>query len=207
MLATTALVVVLLGADPASRFGAASANGVPADQAAAIALDQKAAQAEVQKKYGNKKPSELSNDERSQMIREQAAAEQKVLDKYGVDAKTWARQQMAQSPQEAAAQKAREQALADQRQKDAEAKAKEQAGDQEIQVQRGFSDGNPVTMEEKKVDGVSVEEGLPSDAAADQAEAAGDGPMDMSASDMNDKPAPSKAGKGKSKGGKGGRKR
>jgi hypothetical protein len=202
MIATPALVVVLLGADPASRFGAASANRVPADQAAAIALDQKAAQAEVQKKYGNKKPSELSNEERSQMIREQAAAEQRVLDKYGVDAKAWALQQMAQSPQEAAAQKAREQALADQRQKDAEAKAKAQAGDQEIQIQRGFSDGNPVTLEEKKVDGVPVEEGLPPDAVADQAEAAGDGTMNMSASDMNDKPAPSKASKGPSKGGR-----
>lgn len=193
--ASAALVVLLLGADP-----------VPPDQAAAIALDQKAAQAEVQKKYGNKPASELTNAERAQMIRDQAAAEQKVLEKHGVDAKTWAREQMERSPQQAAAAKAREQALADQRQKEAEAKAK--AGDQEVQVQRGFSDANPVTLEEKKADGVSVEEGLPSDAAADQAEATGDSSADLAgAPDVSEKPAPAKASKGKAKGGKGGRKR
>lgn len=195
--ASAAFLVVLLGADL-----------VPPDQAAAIALDQKAAQAEVQKKYGDKKPSELSNAERAQMIRDQAAAEQKVLDKYGVDPKTWARQQMERSPQQAAAQKAREQALADQREKDAAAKAKAEAGSHEIEVQRGFSDANPVTMEEKQSEGVAVEEGLPSDAAADQAEAAGDSSYDVgSTADVAEKPAPPKAGKGKSKGGKGGRKR
>lgn len=196
-LASATLVVLLLGAD-----------SVPPDQAAAIALDQKAAQAEVQKKYGNKPASELSNSERAQMIRDQAAAEQQVLEKHGVDAKTWARQQMLQSPQQAAEAKGREQALAEQRQKDAEAKAKAEAGDQEVQVQRGFSDSNPVTMEEKKADGVSVEEGLPSDAAADQAEAAGDSSADMGAApDVTEKPAPAKPSRGKAKGGKGGRKR
>lgn len=195
--ASATLVVLLLGADP-----------LPPDQAAAIALDQKAAQAEVQKKYGNKPASELTNAERAQMIRDQAAAEQKVLEKHGVDAKTWAREQMERSPQQAADAKAREQALADQRQKDAEAKARAAAGDQEVQVQRGFSDANPVTMEEKKGDGVSVEEGLPSDAAADQAEAAGDSSADLAAApDVSEKPAPAKASKGKAKGGKGGRKR
>jgi hypothetical protein len=182
-----ALVVVLLGADP-----------IPPDQAAAIALDQKAAQAEVQKKYGDKKPSELSNSERTQLIRDQAAAERKVLEKYGVDPKAWARQQMAQSPQQAAAQKTSEQQLAEQRAKQGEAAAQAKAEPQEIPVQRGFSDANPVTMEEKPSNGIPVEQGLPTEAANDQAEAAQDGRRGDA---FGDKPSKgSRGGKAKGKG-------
>lgn len=192
--ASTALLVVLLGAEPA---------GVAPDRAAAIALDQKAAQEEVAKKYGGKKPSELSNAERAQMVRDQAAAEQKVLDKHGVDAKTWARQQMAQSPQQAAAQKQREEQLAEKRKAEAEAAAK--PAEKEITVQRGFSDANPVTLEEQATDGVAVEQGLPPDVAAEQAEASGFGADFAPPPDAAGKAAPS--GKSKGKGGKGSRRR
>jgi hypothetical protein len=166
------------------------ADLVPPDQAAAIGLDQKAAQAEVAKKYDNKKPSELSGAERAQMTRDLAAAEQRVLEKHGVDAKTWARQQMQRSPREAAAQGAREQALADQRKKDGEARAKAEASPQEVQIQRGFSDANPVTLEEKKTDGVVIEHGIPADAAADQAAASGQAAEEPAA------PAPAAKGRG-----------
>ncbi|GMU61606.1 MAG: hypothetical protein AMXMBFR34_33690 [Myxococcaceae bacterium] len=208
MIATTALVVVLLGAEPYTRTPVSPASEpIPPDQAAAIALDSRSAQAEVAKKYGNKKPSELSNDERKQMIRDQAEAEQKVLDKHGVDRSTWARQQMAKSPKEVATQKELEKQLDEKRQAEAKAKAEqEKAAGQEIPVQRGFSDANPVTMDEKQVDGVAVEQGLPADATLDQAEAGGQG-QDAAPPVVTEKPTGKggKAGKsgGKPKGGKG----
>jgi hypothetical protein len=192
-LASAALVVLWLGADL-----------LPPEKAAAIALDLKAAEAEVQKKYGNRPPSALSNAERAQIIRDQAAAEQQVLDKHGIDAKTWATQQMRQSPQQAAAAKEREQALAEQRQKDAEAQAKAEAEadsqDVQVQVQRGFSDSKPVILEELPSDGVVVERGLPPEAVADEAEAAG--ASSEGALDVSEKPAPAKASKDQAKGGR-----
>lgn len=51
---------------------------------------QKAAEA-VEKKYGNKKPSELSPDERRSQLKEKAAAQRDVLEKAGVDPKDFAR--------------------------------------------------------------------------------------------------------------------
>jgi len=194
------LVALLLGADPTARFGGSPADPIPPDEAAAIALDTREAQDEVAKKYGNKKPSELSNDERSQMIKDQAAAEKKVLDKHGVSPSTWARQQMAQSPKEAAAQKERVKALEDKRKADAEAAEKEkEKPEKPIEVQRGISDSNPVTLEENPSAGPVVEEGLPAEAASDQAEAAGQ-ESGATAPVVEDKPAakaPAKGGKGK----------
>ena len=52
---------------------------------------QKKAGEAVEKKYGNKKPSELSPDERKAMIKEKGDAEKAVLDKAGVDSKACAR--------------------------------------------------------------------------------------------------------------------
>ncbi|MEW5742018.1 MAG: hypothetical protein AB1938_24095 [Myxococcota bacterium] len=209
-LTSSVLLAMLLSAEPYTRTpGSPVSEPIPVEQAAAIALDQRDAQAEVAKKYGNKKPSELTNEERAAMIRDQAAAEQKVLDKHGVDRSTWARQQMAKSPKEVAAQKEAEKKLDQKRQDEAKAKAeKDQAGEKEVEVQRGFSDANPVTMEEKPGEGVAVEQGLPSEAAADQAEAAGqDQPSDGSGAEAGDKPAKGgkagKAGAAKPKGGKG----
>jgi hypothetical protein len=179
MLASPMLVALLLSAEPST--GGRAFEPILPEQAAAIALDAREAQAEVSRKYGNKKPSELSNEERLQMIRDQAAAEQRVLDKHGVDRRTWARQQMAQSPKEVAAQQALEKQLAEKRQAEAKAKeeAEKQGGEKEVQVQRGFSDANPVTMEELPSEGVPVEQGLPPDAAADLAEAAGRAGSDL----------------------------
>ncbi|HEY0883192.1 MAG TPA: hypothetical protein VGD87_16770, partial [Archangium sp.] len=63
-----------------------SADEVAPDKAAAIELEQQKAQSEVSAKYGNKKLSELSQDERRQMVRDSVEADKKVLEKNGVDA-------------------------------------------------------------------------------------------------------------------------
>lgn len=200
MPATFTLVLVLLGADPMARFGGSPSDPIPAEEAAAISLDTKEAQAEVAKKYGDKKPNELSNAERSQMIKDQAAAENKVLEKHGVDAHTWARQQMAKSPKEVAAQKDLEKQLAEKREADAKAAAKDKdKGPKEISVQRGISDANPVTMEEAESAGPTVEQGLPAEAADDQSAAAGQEAAADAPADAPAKPA-AKPSKGKGKG-------
>lgn len=64
------------------------------DQRAKILNDQKKAGAAVEKKYGNKKPSELSPDERRAMAKEKADAEREVVEKAGVDPKEFARSTM-----------------------------------------------------------------------------------------------------------------
>ncbi len=58
---------------------------------AKIQAEQAKANAEIEKKYGNRKPSDLSNDERKSMQKEKAAAEREVLDKHGTDSKSFAR--------------------------------------------------------------------------------------------------------------------
>ena len=73
----------------------------PAKRAKLQKEQQKAAEA-VEKKYGNKKPSELSADERRSLMQEKAAAERAVLEKEGVDPKEFARSGMKQSREERA---------------------------------------------------------------------------------------------------------
>lgn len=58
---------------------------------AKIQSEQTKANAEIDKKYGNKKASELSTDERRSIAKEKAAAERDVLDKHGTDLKSFAR--------------------------------------------------------------------------------------------------------------------
>lgn len=75
--------VLLLG------FSAFAGEELSPEKLGQIEHEQNKAAAEVEKKYGNKKPSELSQDERRQMIKDKAAAEQAVLDKNGVDKKDY----------------------------------------------------------------------------------------------------------------------
>jgi hypothetical protein len=178
---------------------------IPPEKSAQIERDQAKAQDEVARKFGNKKSSELSQDERRQMIREQEAADKAVLEKAGVDPKQWARESAKRDRASFAQQKELVKDLAEKEKKAAEAlkKAKELAKDKEITVQRGISDENPVIVDEKDAeDGtVAVEKGLPPDVESDQAMAAEQDRLENSgaASEGGAKSAP--------KGGRGGGKR
>src|SRR5438132_8946543 len=79
-MAPLALVLTLLAADDLT----------PA-KAAQVQHDRDQAYADIDKKHGNKKSSELSSDERREIIKEQREAESRVLDKNGVDGKEMAR--------------------------------------------------------------------------------------------------------------------
>lgn len=138
-------------------------------KAAQIERDQQKASLEVAKKFGNRKPNELSGDERREMIRAQAEADREVLDKHGVDPKTWASYSAHQSRDEYAAQKAQVKELVEKEKQDEEARAKAAQQPTEITIQRGISDEKPVVLEEAKGGGQPiVEKGLPLDAKSDE---------------------------------------
>jgi hypothetical protein len=173
------------------------------EKQAQLERDQEKAQAEVAKRYGNKKSSELTPEERKQMIKDQAAAEREVLEKNGIDPKQAAREAMKRDRADYARQKELVKELGEKEKAAKEAaeqalkKAKE-AG--EVLVQRGISEENPVTLEEKEgEDGkVAVEKGLPPELESDQAAAAEQDRLEKSG-DATDAPAP-KASKGGGRG-------
>ncbi len=169
-----------------------------AQQTAAIEHENDKAQAEISKKYGDRKPNELSADERREMTREQAAAEKKVLEKNGVSAKQWAKETQNVGRDEYSQRQAIKKDLAEKEKAAADAAKKAAAAEKEIQVQRGISEENPVTLDEKaNEDGtVTIEKSIPTDAANDLREAEGnDAPQTGGDDAPSPKPSKSKGGK------------
>lgn len=177
------------------------------EKAAAVERAQAKAQAEVAAKYGNKKSSELTQDERRQMVKDQAEADKAVLEKLGVDPKQWARESMKRDRDQYAKNKAlvKEQ---DEKEKAEEERKKADASKKDVEVQRGINEDNPVTLDEKAgAEGqVGVEQGLPPDVIKDLKEVSGDeGGESPGVEKAPDEPAPKPTRGGK--GGKGGRHR
>src|SRR5206468_1374293 len=83
---------------------------------ARINAEQKTAVDAVNKKHGNRKPSQMDQDERSQVIAETAAAQQGVLDKHGVSAKDFARYEAKLSLDDRKRQQAEEKRIKDEKQ-------------------------------------------------------------------------------------------
>lgn len=171
------------------------------EKAAKIERDQTKALEAVDKKYGNKKSSELSNDERREAIRDRAAAEREVLEKNDVSAKAYTQYTSKMSVEDRAATKAagarleeKEKAAAS-REKEKE-KGKAAGGPREIPIQRGFNDNSPVVLEEKPGAAPAVEKGLPKDYADDQTAA---GMTDSTTQPAATRPAAKGKGKGKKK--------
>jgi hypothetical protein len=134
---------------------------------------------------------ELTREERAQMIRDLNAAETKVLEKYGVSQREWARSSINRSRDQAEAVKQAAHAQEAREKADAEkaAAAKKDEG-REIVVQKGFSDESPVVLEEKEGAQPVVEQGLPKDYESDQAAASEQDSLEKSA----DSPAPKATG-------------
>ncbi|MBM7115527.1 hypothetical protein [Archangium primigenium] len=88
---------------------AVSAQNLSPEEIARIQLDEKAALKKIDAAHGGKKPSEMSNAERRQVIEEQQAARQAVMERHGVSDKDYARQTARMGPKQneavAAAQK------------------------------------------------------------------------------------------------------
>ncbi|MGV3622379.1 MAG: hypothetical protein ACO1OB_16295 [Archangium sp.] len=173
------------------------ADELSLQQKAQIERDNDKAQAEVDKKYGNRPVNQLTPDERRSIMKDKAAAEQKVLDKHGITPQQWVKTTQKIQPKEWEDRKAAKQKLEEKEAADAEAE-KKGSGEKEIEVQRGISEDKPVTLEEKPAeDGViQVEKSIPTDAADDQREAEG-GEKPTVGTGGDDEPAPKPAPKGK----------
>ncbi|KFE66600.1 hypothetical protein [Hyalangium minutum] len=138
------------------------------EKLAAIRRDEKAAQARVDSAYGNRKSSEMSNEERQQSTREQQAAGLGVMEKHGVSDKEYSRRMARLTPEEREAVDQAEKKLeAEEKAKRVAEQKKRQGEDAEavaaddIPIQMGISDENPVELEAAEGAGNVVEQGLP----------------------------------------------
>jgi len=116
-----------------SSFSALAGGELTPEKIGEIQHEQQKAADAVEKKHGGKKPSELSQDERREMIKEKQASDQAVLDKYGVDKKDFSRASARLSRDDRAAAQAATKAA---QKKDAEAEGKP-AGQKEIVIEHG----------------------------------------------------------------------
>jgi hypothetical protein len=129
------------------------------EKAATIEREKQKALDAVAKKYGNKKSSELTNDERRSKMADESSAVNKVLDKNGVSAKEYAKFEATASSADRQAAKA---AGAAQEKKEADTKAAaEKAAKAEAEAKkapdiiiekdtdkrRGPPSGNPAEMQ------------------------------------------------------------
>ncbi len=171
---------------------ALASGQLSAQQSAAISNELDKANADVEKKYDNRKPHELSSEERRERAQALSAAEKQVLDKAGVSMSAWSKDQQNGGREHRAERAQAKQALVEKERAAAEAAA-QKPEEKPIVIQQGISDSSPVTLEDKPNESgeVVVEEGLPGDAVRDQAEASAvDGPGQSS-------PAPARKGGGK----------
>ncbi|NOK36357.1 hypothetical protein HMI49_24430 [Corallococcus exercitus] len=143
-------------------------DGLTPEKVAAIQRDEAAAQAKVNADYGNRKPSEMSNAERGQAIRDQQKEAAKVMEKHGVSAKEFATFTARMTPEDnqRAANEAKR--LDDKAKAEKEAEAKKRKGDGEVHIQQGFSDADPVELESEEgaEPSVDVDGSLDSSAAS-----------------------------------------
>jgi hypothetical protein len=130
------------------------AEDLTPEKRAKLQRDQQKASEAVDKKYGNKKPSELSSEERKSLMQEKQAAEREVLEKAGVDPKAYARSGSKMSREEKANTDA---ASKDLEVKEAaaekDAAAKKAGGKKEVVIEKnGKSAGDPEVNEAAEMD-------------------------------------------------------
>ncbi|MGE6762807.1 hypothetical protein ACQKGO_32655 [Corallococcus interemptor] len=122
-------------------------EGLTPEKVAAIQRDEAAAQAKVNNEYGNRKPSEMSNAERGQAIRDQQSEAAKVMEKHGISAKEYATYTARMTPDDNQRVANETKRLDDKAKAEKEAEEKKRKGDGEVHIQQGFSDADPVELE------------------------------------------------------------
>jgi hypothetical protein len=159
------------------------------EQLALIRRDEKAALQRVSEAYGQRKPSEMTPEERRQVIRDQQSAVAAVLEKHAVSDKQYARQVARLSVEERnAVQEAA-------RQLEAQDKAAREAQSQppqpeEIPIQNGITEQNPVELEAVAGAPPVVEQGLPpGEVGLEQTEAPVEGTPPSESAPPQDVPA------------------
>lgn len=141
--------------------GLALAQELTPEKIAVIRREEQAAQAKVNAAYGNRKPSEMTSDERRQAIQDQQEAVGAVLEKHGVSDKDYARHVARMGLEERQAVAVAEKRLEEEEKAAREAALKKPEGPEEIPIQQGISDANPVELEATEDAPTVVEQGLP----------------------------------------------
>ncbi len=164
---TALLLAALVFAAPAL-----AGDDLSPEKVAQIERDTDKALKAVDKKFGNKKSSELSSDERKEIIKERSATEKAVLEKHNVEPRAYISYTARQSRADRAATKEAGEALeAKEHAAQAEKEKLAAGGPKEIVIQRGGAGKDPIIMEEKEGAPPIVEKGLPQEAIDDQAAA------------------------------------
>ncbi|MFN7131880.1 MAG: hypothetical protein ACK4N5_07350 [Myxococcales bacterium] len=119
--------------------------------------------AQIKKEYGDRDPSKMSKEERRSYAEKIEAANREVLQKNGISDKDYARQtaRMGRGSMqeiEKAKKEYQEKKAAEEK-----AKAEKGKGSGEIQVQRGFGDNRPVTLDDDGSAGPEIETGTGDD--------------------------------------------
>jgi hypothetical protein len=135
------------------------------EKVAAIRRDEQQAMSKVDAEYGNRKPSEMSQEERREAIQKQEAASASAMEKHGVSAKDYARYTARMTPEDNARAKAEEKRL--EAQAAQAAAAKKPAEEEEVHVQQGFSDKDPVELEAEEGAEPVVDVGVPGEGQAE----------------------------------------
>ncbi|MFP2931378.1 hypothetical protein ACLESO_40560 [Pyxidicoccus sp. 3LG] len=137
------------------------------EKVAEIRRDESQALSKVNEELGNRQPSEMSNEERGEAVEKQQAASAAVLEKHGVSAKEFARYEARMTPEDNARAKAEEQRLAEQAAQAAKPPEPPAAlAPEDIPVQEGFNDENPVELETVEGAGPIVDTGASGEAGA-----------------------------------------
>lgn len=140
--------------------GADEGGELTPEKVAHIRRDEATAMKKVDDEFGNRKSSEMSNEERGQAIQKQSAATSSVLEKHGVTAKEYDRFTAKMGPEGNERAKAEGQRLEEQA-KSAKQAAAKPAEEKEVTIQQGFSNDNPVELESTEGDNPVVEIGIP----------------------------------------------
>ena len=117
------------------------------EKVAQIRRESEAEMKRIDAAYGNRPSSEMTNEERRAQIAARAEAEARILEKHGVDARTYTHYTLRMNAEERARVEAAEKALAAKEKAEAE-KKKAAEGTGEIPIQQGFGENNPVDLEE-----------------------------------------------------------
>ncbi len=126
---------------------------------ATVRHEQKAAVEAVAEGHDHRKSSEMSAEERREVIRQESEAQGTVLERHGVAAKDYARYSATLSREDLARANDAERRIEEKEKADREAAA--QTKPEVVKVQRGFSNENPVELEATADAPPIVEHGIP----------------------------------------------
>lgn len=138
------------------------------EKVAQIRLEEQAAMEKISKEHGDRLPGEMSNDERRAVIAKQQAAAAEVLSRHGVSTKEWTIYTSRMSREEQAKAQTAQRRLEDEAKAKAREKEKEKARaaakkDEDIAIQQGFGEENPVELEATEDAPPEIERGTPAD--------------------------------------------